>query len=163
LSKDPWQRPASGAELAAMLEPIASHPTTRFPTHAPPLPRAKKPLRLVTAWALGAASALVALGATHLAQSRVPAAGTIAASPICPTLPVDLSPLDRSTETTAPAALPAQGGTTEPNREVETTSPSEGPTDLGPPSEVQRDKTLAPMETSHSALRPGSPHSNEKL
>jgi serine/threonine protein kinase len=172
LSKDPWQRPASGAELAAMLDPIASHPVARFPTReSGTAKRASQPSGLVTAWAVGATCALVVLGAAQVARSRSSAQGAIASTPLCPTIPAELSPFDRShLETTSPAepnpvpaTTPVPAGAIEPSREGDVPSPSEGPTDLGPPSEVQRDKTLAPVEPTHSALGPSSAHPNEKL
>jgi serine/threonine-protein kinase len=172
LSKDPWQRPASGAELAAMLEPIASHPQARFPTQGSGTEkRAHKPTGLVTAWAVGATTALVALGAFHVARGGLRASPAAAASPICPTMPTELTPFEHAPLENAPSApnplapsgTTSPAGAVEPSREVEVPSPGEGPTDIGPPSEVQRDKSLAPVESTHSALGPSSAHPNEKL
>jgi serine/threonine-protein kinase len=172
LSKDPWQRPASGAELAAMLDPIASHSVARFPTQDRETEkRARKPSGLVMAWAIGATSALVALVAGHIvARGRLASSAAVASTSTCAPLSAELSPFNRSIETTAPAdpGPPASITTPIAPRAIEPSegdgpSPAEGPTDLGPPSEVQRDKTLAPIESTHSALGPGSAHPNEKL
>jgi serine/threonine-protein kinase len=159
LSKDPWQRPASGAELASMLDPIASHPmVARFPTRDTKNERPGKPTRLFTAWAVGAASALVVIGATHLARSRVPPSG-IAAAAQCPTAPI--APADQAPLAPITAPVPAAGAP-EPSREAPAL-PVEGPTDLGPPTEVQRDRAVAPIETTHSVFGPSAAPPNEKL
>jgi serine/threonine-protein kinase len=141
LSKDPWQRPASGAELAALLDPIAAHSGARFPTRdARSEARPQKPLRLLTAWAVGAASALVAIGAAHVARGGVPIAGASSSPTLCPTVePNQATPAEPS-----PAAPP---------------SPSEGPTDLAPKPELER----TPAESTHSALRPNPEPPIEKL
>jgi serine/threonine-protein kinase len=72
LAKDPWHRPASGTELAGMLDSVAEayDRRTRLELEETTAKlRPKRRLRWTTAWAIGATSALAALGVTQWSRS----------------------------------------------------------------------------------------------
>jgi serine/threonine-protein kinase len=164
LSKDPWQRPASGAELAAMLDPIASTNVARLATREAAndtRPRSRSPW--VTAWAIASTGALVALGATHVMRSSTPAPIAVSSSPMCePAFPEDNgaevpSPFNTRDNGRSAAAVAAPARTDAP-------LPRGGaPGDPPAPADNQRDKRGGPFETTHSALGPSSAPPIEKL
>jgi len=85
LSKDPWQRPASGAELADMLDPITwGVPSRRLVDERESQRRAGPAFPWTVAWAVGATFALVALAAAQWAPDDPSAhVASDAAAPAC--------------------------------------------------------------------------------
>jgi serine/threonine protein kinase len=68
LAKDPWHRPASGTELAGMLDSITEaydRSTRQELEETAARLRPKRQLRWTTAWAIGATSALAVFGAAQ--------------------------------------------------------------------------------------------------
>jgi serine/threonine protein kinase len=156
LAKDPWQRPASGAELASMLDPIVSAPAgARYPVGAAhDERRAKKPSRLVTAWAVGATSALLAIVAAQIARGgiRSTSAGTTRVSP-----PLCEPPMGAPTNVVAPQIA------SEPIDLITPVGPvAPTPEDSEITDDIARQQPPAP-DVTHSALGPGSGRANEKL
>ena len=156
LAKDPWQRPASGAELAAMLDPIASAPAVaRFPIGgAHDERRAKRPSRLVTAWAVGATSALLAIVAAQIARGGVKSTSAATAR---------ISPPLCDSAIGAPINVVAPQIASEPIDLITPVGPI-APTPEGSETTVDIARQLPPVpDVTHSALGPGSPRANEKL
>jgi serine/threonine protein kinase len=153
LAKDPWRRPASGAELAAMLDPIASTPTSHLSTEVAGELGQRRSSPWLTAWAIGATAASVAIGAAHFAHGSP---GITAATDArceaefrAPMAPADIArPLEPSGE---PIPKTHALG---PSSHAATQARQTG--ELDPHS---RD----PVDPSHSALLPSSPVSDEKL
>jgi serine/threonine protein kinase len=148
LSKDPWRRPASGAELAAMLDPIASGGAgARLSTGDDAGdPRRRTSSAWLTAWAIGATSALFAIAVGQLAHGSAPGGVARAASaPSCGAPPFPLP---------APAA-------SAPRVDDPT---ARHPTEARQPTNAADPHTpVDSVDPSHSALGPNSAPPGEKL
>jgi serine/threonine-protein kinase len=87
LAKDPWHRPASGTELAGMLDSVAEaydRRTRQELEETAAKLRPKRRLRWTTAWAIGATSALAALGVTQWSRGGASnGVATASAAPAC--------------------------------------------------------------------------------
>jgi len=152
LSKDPWLRPASGAELAAMLDPIASPLAPASPgADARRERHGRGPSRFMTAWAVGATAALIAVVGAQLGHGGVRGVASACTSPHC-----------------APPTRPAVAPVATPHGDIMKPEIVERPVRTGAnPPEVQGAPVdlgrIRPFDTAPSVLGPTSVPPGEKL
>ncbi len=124
LAKDPWERPASGAELAELLEPITRGQLERTVSGpSPQAPRTARPRRALhwtTAWAIGATSAFAAFATAQWVRASVSATPEAAMTLSCapdsnfassptPTMPLVRRERERDRPLPADHLLPKNG------------------------------------------------------
>lgn len=163
MSKDPWRRPASGAELAAMLDPIASTPPTSHPSFeggGDVQPRRSS--AWLTAWAIGATAASVVIAAAHFAHGSPGI--TTATDMRCEAQFLDPNSQADITRQLDPSREPNPNThIVGPTSRGEEKPPSLGATQARRAGELEPHGRVEPVDPSRSALLPSSTLSAEKL